>query len=206
MRRCDASTLAQDGVRVDLLGLAENLGGLHVFRDTPPRGRVRDLSMTPSASSYERAFAQFGCVAVVVAKKFLTTIRDRHHEIPEYERQRRRSRQPRVSSLKRANLARGRAARATASLARLPAWGNAAVGDTRHDARRGKVLAPQCALEKGARRGVRARDRHLEGSVRDRNAVKRRGALCEHSASAPSASAARAAGAATQQPHVFQRF
>jgi hypothetical protein len=35
VRRRDASTLAQDGVGVDLLGLAEDLGGLHVFRDTP---------------------------------------------------------------------------------------------------------------------------------------------------------------------------
>ena len=37
VRRCLASTLAQDGVGVDLLWLAEDLRGLHVFRDTPRR-------------------------------------------------------------------------------------------------------------------------------------------------------------------------
>ena len=67
--------------------------------------------------------------------------RDRHHETPKYECQRRRSRQPRVSSLKRANLARERAARANAPLARLRACGNDPVADTRHDAQRGRALA-----------------------------------------------------------------
>ena len=151
VRRCLASTLAQDGVGVDLLWLAEDLRGLHVFRDVFRVHAARcvpDLrELTPTALNKIRESLR-GVRLLVVAKlvvKFYSKPplrkRDRHHASPKYECQRRRSRQPRVSSLKHANLARERAARANAPLARLPAWGNAAVGDTSHDAQRGRGLA-----------------------------------------------------------------
>ena len=147
VRRCLASTLAQDGVGVDLLWLAEDLRGLHVFRVHAARC-VPDLrELTPRALNKIRN--RWRGVRLLVVAKFVVQFyskpplrkRDRHHASPKHECQGGRIRQPRVSSLKRANLARERAARANVPLARLPAWGNAAVGDTSHDAQRGRGLA-----------------------------------------------------------------
>ena len=75
---CDASTLAQDGVSVDLLGLAEHLGGLHVLGVTP-RG-VPDLAgLTPTAlNKIRESINRSRCVRLLVVAKLVSNFIANH--------------------------------------------------------------------------------------------------------------------------------